>query len=96
MTFLDFVGFGGHIALLLTDFVQGVYTQIVCVAVACFLLIQFVDWGMIMEVLKMAPADESLIDPSRTGGINDFNIWFFLIGAFARWYNSMSFSAEQT
>ncbi len=93
---LFFVGFGGHIALLLTDFVQGVYTQIVCVVITLFLLIQFFDWGMIMEVLKMAPVDESLIDPARTGGINDFNIWFFLIGAFARWYNSMSYSAEQT
>ena len=93
---LFFVVTGGHIALLLTDFVQGVYTQVACVVIAGFLLIHYFDWGMIMEVLQMAPVDESLIDPSRTGGINDFNIWFFLIGAFARWYNSMSFSAEQT
>ena len=29
------------------------------IVIACFLLMNFFDWGMIMEVLKMAPADES-------------------------------------
>lgn len=91
-----FVTFGGHIALLLTDFVQGAYTHVVSVIITVFLLVTVFDWGQIIEVLQLAPADQSQINPAKTSGISEFNIWFFAVGLLARWYNVMSFSAEQT
>lgn len=93
---LFFVCFGGHIAILITDFLQGSFTHIASVVIMLILAVTVFDWSKIAEVLQMAPAGMSQVNPNDTGKLGDFNIWFFAVAIFARWYNVMSYSAEQT
>ncbi len=85
---------GGQIALIITDFCQGVLGNIslVIVAVSLFLLI---DWSKIVEALSLAPPEASMLNPLKTSKTEDFNIWFFLITAFGMFYGTMSWQGAQ-
>ncbi|MCX5637036.1 MAG: sodium:solute symporter, partial [Planctomycetota bacterium] len=93
---LFFVCVGGHIAILITDFLQGSFTHIASVVIMLVLFFTVFDWDKISEVLKLAPVGMSQVNPNDTSKIGDFNVWYFAVAIFARWYNVMSFSAEQT
>jgi len=82
---LFFTFTGGQIAVILTDFVQGIFCTIVLIAV-CFVLLSQVNWGHISEALAMAPENQSFVNPLKIGDIEGFNIWFFLIQYFLWFY----------
>ncbi len=91
---LYFVFAGGQIAVIITDFFQGVFINIVFVAMLLYLL-WLVDWGTIQQALSGAPQDASLINPFKTGHIEDFNFWYFLIGIIGVFYSAMSWQGTQ-
>ena len=91
---LYFVFAGGQVAVIITDFVQGIFVNIVFVIVVLFLLTQ-VDWTQIVEALNMAPANASLINPFKTGHVEDFNLVYFVIGIFGILYGTMSWQGTQ-
>ncbi|MCB2211704.1 sodium:solute symporter [bacterium] len=91
---LYFVFAGGQIAVIITDFVQGVFINVVFVAIILYLL-TIVDWGSIQQALQGAPENASLINPFKTGHIEDFNFWYFLIGIFGVFYGAMSWQGTQ-
>lgn len=93
-TALFFVFSGGQVAVIVTDFVQGLFVNVVFVAVTVFLLVQ-VDWSLIFEALAMAPEDASLLNPYETGRVEDFNFWYFLIGTVGVVYVVMSWQGTQ-
>ena len=77
-----FAIFGGQIAIMLTDFVQGMFCNVAFLVLMVFLVMQF-DWSLIFETLQQlnkANPDASLFNPYTTTKIKDFNIWFFLMG----------------
>ena len=77
----------GQVAVMITDFVQGLFANVVFVVVPAFLLLS-IGWPRIIEAIADRPARKSLIDPFDTGHIENFNFWFFLIRAilyFAVW-----------
>ncbi|MCD4831345.1 MAG: hypothetical protein K8R02_05980 [Anaerohalosphaeraceae bacterium] len=91
---LFFVFVGGQIAVILTDFIQGLFCNIVFVIVIVFFLIAF-DWSQITEALAMAPKEASMVNPFQTSQAEDFNIWFYLISAFGLFYHYMSWQGNQ-
>ena len=93
-TSLFFVFTGGQVAVIITDFVQGVFVNLVFIAVTVLLLLQ-VDWTQIFEALAMAPANASLINPFKTSQVSDFNFWYFLIGIIGVVYVVMSWQGTQ-
>ena len=91
---LFFVFQGGQIAVIITDFTQGLFVNIVFVIIVIFLY-RLVDWSQIVEALSMAPENASLINPFKTGHVEDFNFWYFLIGIFGVIYGAMSWQGTQ-
>jgi solute:Na+ symporter, SSS family len=91
---LYFTFCGGQIAVITVDFLQGIFCNIVFIIILVFMFIKF-DWATVIEGLNMAPADQSRINPFQTGGISDFNLWFFLILAFTMFYGIISWQGQQ-
>lgn len=91
---LFFVFAGGQVAVIITDFAQGLFVNIVFVAIVLYLFLQ-VDWTQIIEALAAAPQQASLINPFKTSHIEDFNFWYFLIGVIGVLYGAMSWQGTQ-
>jgi SSS family solute:Na+ symporter len=86
---------GGHIAVMFTDFIQGVFVNIVFVAIVILLIIK-VDWAHISQAMEAAPKDASLINPFQSSKVQDFNIWFFFIGMFGLVYTKLSWQGNSS
>jgi len=80
---------GGHVAVILSDFVQGLFTNVVFVVILVWLWLH-VGWSDISDVLIDQHAGKSLVNPFDTANIPDFNFWYFLIGVFGLFYGAMS------
>jgi SSS family solute:Na+ symporter len=91
---LLFVFAGGQIAVILTDFIQGLFVNVVFVVLTLYLL-AMIGWDPLFEALAQAPANASLVNPFDTGNIPDFNFWFFLIGVIGFLYSTMSWQGLQ-
>jgi SSS family solute:Na+ symporter len=91
---LFFVYSGGQVAVIITDFIQGVFVNLVFIAVTLYLMLQ-VDWSQIFEALSSAPQDASLINPFKTSHVEDFNLGYFLIGVVVVIYGAMSWQGTQ-
>lgn len=92
---LYFAFSGGQIAVIVTDFCQGLFTLVVFIALAVYVLLSF-SWGQISESLVIASEPgKSLIDPLDIGEKPDFGIAFFLILAFQRVYERMAWQGNQ-
>ncbi len=91
---LYFVFAGGQVAVIITDFIQGLFVNIVFVAIVLFLFLK-VDWTQMVEALNMAPENASLINPFKTGHVEDFNLVYFVIGIFGVLYGAMSWQGTQ-
>ena len=94
LTSLFFVFSGGQVAVIITDFVQGIFVNIVFLAIVVFLLAT-VSWEQIFAALGTAPQDASLINPFHTSQLRDFNFWYFLIGTIGVVYVVMSWQGTQ-
>jgi len=91
---LFFVFQGGQVAVIITDFAQGLFVNVVFVVVVLYLFLQ-VDWSQIVEALLAAPQEASLINPFKTSHIEDFNLGYFLIGIVGVLYGAMSWQGTQ-
>ena len=92
---LFFVFQGGQISIVVANFYQGAFTNIAAVIIVVFLFVARFDWSEIVEALKMAPAEASRLDPFHSGGVKDFNVWFYLIAIVGAWYCQLSFLGSQ-
>ncbi|HBG26185.1 MAG: hypothetical protein A2Y10_04030 [Planctomycetes bacterium GWF2_41_51] len=91
---LFFTFLGGQIAILITDFLQGIFSYIFFLLIFLYLFFHF-GWSNIIEGAYYSPPQESLINPFKAGDTNEFNIWFFLIWAFAIFFTHMSWQGTQ-
>lgn len=91
---LYFVFIGGQIAVIIADFFQGIFVNIVFVVMILFLYF-YIDWSQMFKALMSAPVDASLINPFKTSHIEDFNFWYFLIGLIGVMYSTMSWQGTQ-
>jgi SSS family solute:Na+ symporter len=82
---LFFTFSGGQIAIIVTDFIQGTFCNIVFV-VTIVVVVFSIGWSRIFDTLAAAPAQASLLHPFRTSEALDFNILFYVIVAFGMFY----------
>lgn len=97
---------GGQVAIMVTDFMQGIFCNI---AFLIFILFIFrlgswditgglISWQQVEESLCTIPG-KSQVDPFSTNRIGDFSIWYFLIGIVSSlysrgsWQGSMGYAA---
>ena len=86
---------GGQIAVIVTDFAQGLFCNIVFVILIGVLLFGIFNWSQITGALQMAPPDQSLIDPFKTSQTKDFNVWYYILFAIGMFYSWMSWQQSQ-
>ncbi len=91
---LFFTFMGGQIAIMLTNFMQGVFCMIVMVVAAVSVYAK-VGWSHISEGLAMAPENQSLVNPFKISEIEGFNMWFFLIQYFLWFYQWKAWQGTQ-
>ena len=91
---LLFTFLGGQIAILLTDFIQGFFANIVILIVVFFLL-HTLGWSRIIEGLSFTPSGQSLVNPFDAAGMEDFNVWFFVIIALMGAYGNCAWQSAQ-
>jgi SSS family solute:Na+ symporter len=86
---LAFTMLGGQIAVMVTDFLQGVFTNVVFLVVIIFVLLLF-GWDSIGSALTAAPPGQSMLNPFDLGAESDFNPWFFVISAVIIFYGPLT------
>jgi len=91
---LYFVFSGGQIAVMITDFLQGIFTNVVFLIIIVVLMLK-VDWAHILTAVSQAPPDASLVNPFHTGNTKDYNFWYFLIGMVGVIYGKLSWQGTQ-
>ena len=91
---LFFVFAGGQVAVLITEFIQGIFANTVFLVLVVYFLI-LIGWDQIFQAVTTAPPDASLINPYHTSQVKDFNLWYFLIGMAGVIYGKMSWQGTQ-
>ncbi|MFH1614053.1 MAG: sodium:solute symporter [Planctomycetota bacterium] len=85
---------GGQITVIVTDFLQGMFCNIVFVAILVVLLFKF-RMSDIFETLLAAPPGKSMVNPFDLEGNVGYTVWFFVIHLATRLYNSRGWQSEQ-
>lgn len=86
---LFFTFVGGQISVMVTDFLQGAFTNVVFVVLVVFLLGMF-RWERIAPSLLASPLEKSLVHPFHLGQEGSFNFWYYLIGVVIMFYGAMA------
>jgi len=85
---LFFTFLGGQIAIMVTDFIQGTFCNILFAVLIIYLLFHF-KWSQISETLLLAEPGKSSVNPFDLGKEENFNIWFYVIGAITFFYGAL-------
>ena len=91
---LYFVFVGGQIAVIVADFIQGTFINIVFVIMLIYFFFIF-DYDLIYQTLQTAPIDASMVNPFKTSAAKDFNVWYQLIAIFGVIYVVLSWQGTQ-
>jgi len=91
---LYFVFSGGQIAVIITEFIQGIFSNLTFLIIILFCLF-VVNWDQVYQAVVTAPTDASLINPYKTSAVPDFNFWYFLINVVGVIYVKLSWQGSQ-
>jgi SSS family solute:Na+ symporter len=78
---LFFTFAGGQIVVMITDFLQAMFCNVVFLILIIF-FVWLIPWNTVIEGLAFAPADASMINPFKTTETKTYDLWFFLIWGF--------------
>ncbi|MDG2020596.1 MAG: hypothetical protein P8J59_01455 [Phycisphaerales bacterium] len=87
-TALFFVFLGGQVAVIVTDFLQGTFGQVVFIGVMLFLLTTY-SWSDIGETLLAAPEGRSMVNPFDLGQEEQFNAFYWVISVVVLFYGML-------
>jgi len=93
-TALLFVLLGGQLTIMVTDCVQGLFSYAMYLVVALALMYMF-SWHQISVALLSAPAGKSMVNPFHSFKLENFNVWYELIGIFGGVYTIMAWQGTQ-
>lgn len=91
---LVMVLFGGHLTVMVTDCVQGIIGYGMYLAIA-FAVLSIFSWRQMKEALLDRPPGHSMLNPFDAFALQDFNIWFVLIGVIGGVYMTMAWQGNQ-
>jgi SSS family solute:Na+ symporter len=84
---------GGQITVILTDCIQGMFSQVFYVGIAIALLLAF-NWARTRGILLNHPKGESAVNPFDSFSVKDWNIWFVLMTLFGGVYGTMAWQNQ--
>lgn len=85
---------GGQIAVIATDFVQGMFLNFVFLAIFLVVLWKF-GLTNIFDGLLHAPPGQSMVNPIDIQGNQGYNLWFYVILAFTTLYGYRVWQGQQ-
>ncbi len=85
---------GGQIAVMVTDFLQGVVANVAFIAINAFLLFSF-SWDSIRDTLMAAPPGKSMVDPFDLGQESNFNVLYYFITVVTLFYAARAWQGTQ-
>ena len=85
---------GGQIAVMVTDFLQGTFANIILCAIIAFAIYK-IAWPQAVEALMQKPPGESMLHPFQAAKTEDFNLWYYLIYAFGIFYTTLAWLGSQ-
>lgn len=96
-----FAAFGGQIAIMVTDFLQGVFCNLAFVVFIFFIFKLgdwdasggYVSWTEIAASFNLEPG-YSQVNPFENTANSDFNYWYYLIGIFSAFYSRGSWQGS--
>ena len=88
-----FAFWGGQIAVLVTDFLQSFFGNVVLAIVLPILLFKF-PLKEIFDGLLIADPGKSMVNPFHAGAV-DFSPWYFFIGLFGYIFNILAWQGTQ-
>ncbi len=91
---LYFTFSGGQIAVIITDFIQGTFANIILVIIIAVVFVKF-PWSQFVDVLSQQPPGKSMLDPLDTGEIGVFDKWYYIIYAFGIWWTWLAWQGQQ-
>ena len=82
---------GGQVAIIVSNAVLG-YGFLIFGLILTAYFLPLINWTQIGQAFQSIPhADtNSMVNPFKTSKVSDFNIWYYLIGAFSGVYGRMS------
>ena len=92
---LVFVFTGGQISIIIANSFQGAFTNIGAIIILVYIFCAKFDWVQIVEALKSAPAEASMLHPFHSSGVKDFDVWYYVIAIIGAWYCQLSFLGSQ-
>jgi SSS family solute:Na+ symporter len=91
---LFFTFLGGQIAVMVTDFIQSTFSNIVLCIIIAFVLIK-IPWSETIGSLLQRPPGQSMLHPFQASSTKDFNLWYYLIYAFGIFYTTRAWLGNQ-
>lgn len=85
--------FGGQVTLIVTNFIQGLFVNIMLIAVMVIIYRMF-TWEQFSEAFLSAPNANTLLHPYHSEGASEFSKWFFVIGAYWMFYIVIAWSPQ--
>lgn len=80
---------GGLITLMVTDCIEGIFSQIMYIVIIIGVLCT-ISWSEMATVLGDRPANYSMVNPFDAWAVQDFNLWYVLMGVFLATYGTMA------
>jgi solute:Na+ symporter, SSS family len=80
---------GGLITLMVTDCIEGIFSQLMYIVIIIGVLC-VVSWSEMSSVLGGRPAGHSMLNPFDAWQVQDFNLWYVLMGVFVGTYGTMA------
>ncbi|HEY9250357.1 MAG TPA: sodium:proline symporter [Rariglobus sp.] len=80
---------GGLITLMVTDCIEGIFSQLMYIVIIIGILC-VVGWSEMSAVLGSRPAGHSMVNPFDAWSVQDFNLWYVLMGVFLGTYGTMA------
>ena len=80
---------GGLITLMVTDCIEGIFSQLMYIVIIIGVLC-VVSWSQMSTVLGSRPAGHSMVNPFDAWQVQDFNLWYVLMGVFLGTYGTMA------
>lgn len=91
---LYFTFSGGQVTVLATDFIQGMFMNLIFVAIMVLILVKF-GVGTILDGMEYAEPGKSLLNPMDIEANEGFNIFYFVLMAFMGVYGYKTWQSEQ-
>lgn len=90
---LTFVTMGGQISVMVTECAQGMVSAFAFIIITAAVLIKL-HWPDMVHALNMSPANASMLHPYHTGGVKNYNMWYFIVGVLGAFYGQCSWQGS--